>query len=100
MTCDATEFIRRFAMHVLPKGFMRIRYFGMLSSTSKATCAVIIREQLPPMESYTKPSKEIYNPLLCPCCKKVTMQTILKFNRRDPLSDWKEKAKEILKMIL
>ena len=29
------EFIRRFAMHILPKGFTRIRHYGILSSTSK-----------------------------------------------------------------
>jgi hypothetical protein len=30
MTVDADEFIRRFLLHVLPKGFMKIRYFGFL----------------------------------------------------------------------
>ena len=31
-----------------------------------------------------KPKTEIYNPLQCPCCKKQTMQTIMRFNRRGP----------------
>jgi hypothetical protein len=35
MTLDATEFIRRFAMHILPKRFVRMRHFGILSSTAK-----------------------------------------------------------------
>ena len=30
MTLDAQEFIRRFLLHVLPDGFMRIRHFGFL----------------------------------------------------------------------
>ena len=47
MTLDALEFIRRFAMHILPKGFVRIRHYGIVSSTSKAACAVVIKEQLP-----------------------------------------------------
>ena len=32
MTLEAEEFIRRFLLHVLPSGFMRIRYFGFLSN--------------------------------------------------------------------
>jgi hypothetical protein len=43
MTLDASEFIRRFAMHILPKGFVRIRHYGILSSTSKSACAVIVK---------------------------------------------------------
>lgn len=35
MTLTATEFIRRFLMHVLPHGFMKIRHFGFLSSRGK-----------------------------------------------------------------
>jgi hypothetical protein len=32
MTLDAAEFLRRFFLHVLPKGFVRIRHFGLLSN--------------------------------------------------------------------
>ena len=32
---DDTEFIRRFTLHILPKGFVRIRHFGFLSSRNK-----------------------------------------------------------------
>ena len=35
MTLTADEFIRRFLMHVLPQGFMKIRHFGFLSSRGK-----------------------------------------------------------------
>ena len=35
MTLTANEFIRRFLMHVLPQGFMKIRHFGFLSSRGK-----------------------------------------------------------------
>ncbi|MDY6974179.1 MAG: transposase [Thermodesulfobacteriota bacterium] len=34
MTLDAMEFIRRFLQHVLPKGFMKIRYYGFLNGNS------------------------------------------------------------------
>jgi len=32
MTLEATEFLRRFLMHVVPRGFMRIRHFGLLAN--------------------------------------------------------------------
>ena len=32
MSLDAVEFLRRFLLHVLPKGFMRIRYYGLLAN--------------------------------------------------------------------
>jgi hypothetical protein len=35
MTLDAHEFIRRFLLHVLPDGFMRIRHFGFLANRIK-----------------------------------------------------------------
>jgi hypothetical protein len=35
MALDALEFIRRFLQHVLPSGFMKVRYYGFLSPTSK-----------------------------------------------------------------
>ena len=35
MTLDAHEFIRRFLLHVIPKGFMRVRHFGFLANRSK-----------------------------------------------------------------
>ena len=35
MELTQLEFIRRFAQHILPKGFVRIRHYGFLSSTAK-----------------------------------------------------------------
>ena len=35
MTLDAHEFIRRFLLHVIPKGFVRVRHFGFLANRSK-----------------------------------------------------------------
>lgn len=98
MVLEAHEFVRRFAMHILPKGFVRIRHYGILSSTSKAACAIEIKGQLPGVLLYPSPKaiSEIYNPKQCPCCKKETMQTILRFNRRGPPQDWEQLAKAIL----
>jgi hypothetical protein len=44
MTLDASEFIRRFLLHVLPKGFFKIRYFGFLSHTIKKELIPLIRK--------------------------------------------------------
>lgn len=91
MTLPAMEFMRRFSLHILPKGFMRIRHYGILSSKRKQKILPLIHEQLnsryQKMES--KDWKQIstdlnYNPDCCPVCKKQTMITILSFDRRGP----------------
>jgi hypothetical protein len=99
MTLDALEFIRRFALHILPKGFVRIRHYGILSSTSKTASAVIIKDQLPAIKNVQEPKLQLYNPLQCPCCKKETMHTILQFNRRGPPQEWEAIAKNILECV-
>ena len=38
MTLDAVEFLRRFFLHVLPKGFVRIRRYGLLSNRFRTGC--------------------------------------------------------------
>jgi len=43
MTLPADEFIRRFLLHVLPKGFMKIRYFGFLAHTNKKQSIPLLR---------------------------------------------------------
>jgi hypothetical protein len=44
MTLEAHEFIRRFLLHVLPDGFMRIRHFGFLANRSKKQALVQCRK--------------------------------------------------------
>jgi len=46
MTLVATEFLRRFFLHVLPKGFVRIRQFGFLVNRSRASSLVLCRQLL------------------------------------------------------
>lgn len=101
MTLDPMEFIRRFALHILPKGFVRIRHYGILSSTAKAKCAVQIKEQLPgiPKPKSIRPLPRIYNPRECPCCKKEMMRTILHFKHRGPPGNWQDLAKNVLESL-
>ena len=101
MTLEGLEFTRRFAMHIMPKGFVRIRHYGILSSTAKDGAAYIIKAQLPKMPQLksTKPRPEPFNPRQCPCCKKETMQALMQFNHRGPPPYWKEHAKNLLECI-
>jgi len=46
MTLAATEFLRRFFLHVLPKGFVRIRHFGFLGNRFRATRVKLCRQFL------------------------------------------------------
>ena len=41
LTLDALEFMRRFLTHVLPSGFMKVRYYGFLSPTAKRPLAEV-----------------------------------------------------------
>jgi len=76
------QFIRLFAEHILPKGFVKIRHFGFLSSRTKAKDLSVIRASLnteapPPKVKMT--TKEFIvmttgkNPHQCPVCKKSEM---------------------------
>jgi len=46
MTLSATEFLRRFFLHVLPKGFVRIRHFGFMGNRFRAACVPLCRKLL------------------------------------------------------
>ena len=51
MTLTADEFIRRFLLHVVPKGFMRIRHYGVLGNRCRtprlATCRRLFAQPAP-----------------------------------------------------
>jgi len=78
MELDDTEFIRRFALHILPSRFVRIRHYGILSSTSKKIIIPSVRQQLPEKETGYIDMRTIkpFNPNVCPCCKKTSMVTV------------------------
>ena len=54
MTLQATEFIRRFLLHVLPKGFVKIRHFGFLANRCRQQRIALCRKLLD-KETTTKP---------------------------------------------
>jgi hypothetical protein len=76
VTLATHEFIRRFLIHVLPSGFHRIRYYGLLASTTRAKNIARARELLtvpkPPTKAADTGSTDANEPQTpqypCPCC--------------------------------
>jgi len=73
MTLAATEFIRRFLLHILPSGFVRIRQYGLLADRERrkklASCRVLLG--VPTLSGPTpvsKPESIESEPKLCPAC--------------------------------
>jgi hypothetical protein len=70
MTLATDEFIRRFLLHVLPRGFHRIRHYGLLASSSRKTSLAHARELLavaPPVMNDPPADPDGFRPP-CPCC--------------------------------
>lgn len=85
MHLSADEFIRRFLLHVLPKGFMKIRYFGFLANVKKRELVAIIRKLMHFAAKLPEKIKETVQQIMqrvtgiditcCPKCKKGKMLT-------------------------
>jgi hypothetical protein len=56
MTLATDEFIRRFLIHVLPRGFHRIRHYGLLAKTSSAANIALARKLLAAQEPESEPA--------------------------------------------
>ena len=69
LTLDVDDFLRRFLLHVLPKRFVRIRYFGLLAPRCRtadlATCRAVLAMAPPPPPA---PSATITRSWPCPGC--------------------------------
>jgi len=93
MTLDADKFIGRFLLHVLPKGFFKIRYFGFLSHTNKKKQIPLIRKLIDPDATLPEKIKESFSEMMlrltgidiscCPKCKKGKMIRIRKLPIQD-----------------
>jgi len=79
----AEEFIRRYLLHILPNGFMKIRYFGFLAHTNKRTCIPLLRRLINPDATFPEKMIETVQEMmlrlanidicLCPACGKGKM---------------------------
>ena len=78
MTLTGVEFLRRFAMHILPRGFVKIRYFGILTSRYKPQVKSL--KTKPDILQLTETCQQRllritgYNVCQCPRCKTGNMQ--------------------------
>jgi len=84
LTLEVLEFIRRFLLHVLPKGFQRIRYYGILSTRTRGTKLKVAQKIL----QYTPPPRNALtfkerlqaltglDPDACPFCKQKTLRLL------------------------
>jgi hypothetical protein len=81
VTLKPKEFIRRFVMHIMPKGFTRIRHFGILSGGRKKECKAIIDAQIGKLEililAFAGPNLGV-----CTTCRKRRLQTVAVFDQR------------------
>jgi hypothetical protein len=74
MTLEATEFIRRFLLHILPSGFVRIRQFGFLANRARgkklAICRALLRATPPAKTAAIDQSRKVEDDRRrCPACK-------------------------------
>ena len=76
------EFIRRFALNILPKRFVKIRHYGFLSSTWKREKLKVLQEKLK-VKVLEKVEKKPFLPK-CPCCKTGNLHRIAVFDQRGP----------------
>jgi hypothetical protein len=68
MTLAATEFLRRFFMHVLPKGFVRIRSFGFLANRFRTQSLLLCRQLLAVSPPVLTADREQVANWHCPRC--------------------------------
>ena len=85
VTLSAVEFIRRFLLHSLPSGFVRIRHYGFLANRNRKLNLAAIRGLL----DYSPSTQQCFTSLeemmlqltgadiaICPCCKNGKMRMI------------------------
>ena len=90
MTLTADKFIDRFLLHVLPRGFCKIRHYGFLATRVKQVFLPLIRKSLGMKEQEPKPKYTVKDVLqitkgidtdLCPECKEGIMVCIQELPR-------------------
>ena len=98
ITLEAQEFIRRFLLHVLPDGFMRIRHFGILANRSKkqvlAQCRKLLELDPALPQSPVLSAKDLLLKITgvdlsrCPCCHEGIMITVGELSATPNLRYW------------
>lgn len=93
MSLEASEFIRRFCMHILPKGFRKIRHYGFLASRNKPRLRFQqYKMGIKAVKSEKMDWKQLcmeklnFDAERCPCCKTGKLMRILSFSANAPPS--------------
>jgi hypothetical protein len=80
MTLDAVEFIRRFLLHVLPSGFVKIRHFGLLANRNRrqalALCRIHLNATTPDLSALLTVQQKSALNRSCPQCKRGTLHVV------------------------
>src|SRR5271169_6680988 len=89
MTLDAVEFIRRFLLHVLPAGFVKIRHFGLLANRNRrqalALCRLHLRATAVDLRTMLSEQQKSALNRSCPQCKCGTLRLIARDPARQPI---------------
>lgn len=91
MTLAAEEFLRRFCLHILPPGFMKIRHYGFLANRNKGK---LRRQQMMMGMPFAKKEKRTWKEIsrenlhydadVCPMCKTGKMIRLMSFSANPP----------------
>jgi hypothetical protein len=97
MTLDAFEFIRRFLLHVVPRGLVRIRHYGLLANRQRqqklARCRQLLGERAAPAAEAVPPAEagertqEPITVVCCPVCQQGRMVIVQKLARDEQACD-------------
>jgi hypothetical protein len=87
MTLPGKEFLRRYLQHVLPQGFHKVRYYGLLSPANRITLRrvqllLVQRRKITPDDIKETPEKSLAKHHLCPCCSEGNMVVIASLPRK------------------
>jgi hypothetical protein len=95
---EAHEFIRRFLLHVLPEGFMRVRHFGFLANRSKkqalTQCRKLLGANPASLQSPSESAKDLLLRITgidlsrCPSCHNGTMIVVVELPPISSSSGW------------
>ncbi len=69
MTLKADEFLRRFLLHTLPRGFVRIRFFGFMANRQRASLLPACKQLLGAGSDEVPPQIKAEPTWLCPLCR-------------------------------
>ena len=85
MELESEEFIRRFLYHILPSGYHRIRYYGILSNGNSSKRQQALEGLIFTEEDVLEVEVPYYEGIFCPECKTGKMEVIMIVNGRGQL---------------